>query len=169
MRSLWLGLTCAVLVAATAGCPPGAAEIKTAREAHYRGPPEALFRGAESAATEQHYKIGEDNPDSGAFITLDKVWGPEGETESTGAGDAIQVRNKSIIIAFVVQVVPAGHDQFAIHIEPKIRRLYSNRPNLDDLEPDDPSLPGWVQGKTDQLTVAIHDALAAYAVPAPPP
>ena len=167
MRSS-LVLACAALLVSAAGCPPSAAQIKTARDAHYRGPPESLLQGAEEAATEQHYKIRESNPDAGAFITLDKVWSPEGETESTGAGDAIQVRDKSIIIAFVVRVVAAGHDQFAIQIEPKIRRMYASRPNLDDLEPDDPSLPGWVGGKTDELTVAIHDKLAAFAAPAAP-
>jgi len=168
MRLAWSGLTCLALVLAAAGCPPGAAQIKAARDAHYRGPPEALFQGAEAAAIAKYYKLGETDSAQEAFMTQPKVWGPNGENLTTGAGDAFEVHDNSIVIEYEVRVVAAGHDRYAISIEPHIRRLRAGRPNLDDLKPDDPSLPGWVQGKTDDLTVAIHDNLAAYAVPAPP-
>jgi len=158
---------CAVL--ALAACPSvDSAAVKRAHDARYQGDPTALLEAAAEATKAQHYLIDELDRDGGAFTTVDKVWSAEGETESVGNGDAIQVHNKSIFLAYVVRLVPADPG-YQIEIEPHIRRYVADHPNLDDVKLDDPTLPGWVPVKIDELSVGIHDALATYEIKTPAP
>jgi hypothetical protein len=149
-----------------AACGPDLAQITRAHDAHYQGDPSAMFQAAEEAATGEHYKIDEDDADQRAFVTVNRMYGPEGDLESQGSGGFTQMRDRSIVLQFTVRIVPA-EQAFAVEIEPHIQRAFVDRPNTDQLAPDDPSVPGWVHGRTDELAVAIHDALAAYEVRTP--
>ena len=155
------------LTLVAAACGPNPAQIARARDAHYQGDPAALFQAAEQAATGEHYKIDNDDADQHAFVTANRMYGPEGDLESQGAGGFTQMRDRSIVLQFTVRIVPADH-AFAVEVVRHIQRAFVDRPNPDELAVDDPSVPGWVHGRTDELAVAIHDALAAYEVKAPP-
>ena len=152
----------------TAACAPSAAEVRTAHEAHYRGPPANLLKGAALVLEAQRYRIKQVNRDTMALATNDRVWDAEGGVESAGANGVVWMSDNSIAISYVVRVMPVAPGQFTIVIKPRIGRNPPGSPLAEDLRPDDPSLPGWVRGKIDHLAVAIHDELAAYVVPAPP-
>lgn len=161
MRSFLLSLV------VLAGCASNAAELHRSRVAVYQTDPTTLLQATAAAIEAQHYKVDAIDPDEGELVTHDKVFGPDGMTESVGAGDAIQVADRSIVLAFVVKTVP-DRDRWRLTVEPKIRRIFVDRPNLDDLTLDDPTTPGWVRTRLEELTIAIHDALAAYEVKSPP-
>ena len=163
MRTIPL-LTLALVAAA---CGPNPAQISRARDARYQGDPSAMFQAAEQAAAGENYKIDDQDADAHAFVTANRMFGPEGDLESQGAGGFTQMRDRSIVLQYTVRIVPADR-AFAVEIVPHIQRAFVDRPNTDQLAADDPSVPGWVHGRTDQLAVAIHDALAAYEVKAPP-
>ncbi len=150
-----------------AACGPNLADVARARNAQYHADPQVLFQGAIAATEGQHYKIREADPNVDVFITLDKVFSAEGETEGVGFGDSIQARDRSIVLTFVVRVVPAGDHGYAVTLEPQVRRMFLDRSNLDDVAMDDPTMPGWVKTRIDELSVAIHDQLAGYEVTPP--
>jgi hypothetical protein len=157
-----------LLASMVTGCAASALEIKRAHEAHYRGPAIQLYMGAARAVDHKHYALDASDPDHGELYTLIKVFSETGDLESAGSDNVIMVSGKSISLSFHVRVVSAGdHDEYAIAVEPMIKRIVAGRPNLDDLTIDDPSLPGWVHGRLDELEVEIHDELSDYEVKTP--
>ena len=152
------------LVLTLAACGPNAAELKAAHYARYRAEPAALLDGVAAAVTAQRYHVDQVAPDRGELTTIDKIFSAEGQTESVGARDAVDVHNNSIALAFLVRLMPAAGGAITIEIVPSIRRVHSDRPNLDTLSLDDPTLPGWVPVKIDELAIAIHAQLAAYEI-----
>jgi len=161
MRTL---LTLTLAVVSLSACGPSAAELKAARDARYKGPPAELFAAAERAAVDEHYKIGDQDTSVGAFATIDKWYGREGDARTTGAGDTVQLDDGSIQLAFVVRFVGADGGAFTIDIEPVVHRYVSGRSNFDNVEPGDPTMPTWVMGKEDALRVAIHDHLKQWSI-----
>jgi hypothetical protein len=152
-----------------AACASNAAELQRARDARYRGDPAAMSQLAAQATEAQHYHVGQIDRDTGAFLTVDKVFGPDGDTESAGAGDTYQIKDRSIVLAFLVSLRPTEDVQtFTLSVEPKIRRAFVDRGNTDELSVDDPTVPGWVHTRIEELTIALHDALAAYELKTPP-
>jgi len=90
------------MVLAVAACGPSAAEIKTAQTATYNATPEQVLGIAEEVAQES-YKIGDVSRDG--FVTVPRWFGPEGDVENAGAGDFVQLRDKSVRIALHVKVI----------------------------------------------------------------
>jgi hypothetical protein len=161
-------LAVALLASVLAGCGASALEIKRAHEARYHGPAIQLFMGAARAVDHKHYALDASDPDHGELYTLIKVFSETGDLESAGAGNVIQTSDKSIALAFHVRVVTAGaHDAYAIAVDPVIRRFVAGRPNADDVSIDDPSLPGWVHGRVDELEVEINDELSDFQIKTP--
>jgi hypothetical protein len=75
MRSV---VVCLVLVLVAFGaCGPSAAELQTAKLAHYNGSPDELYAIAQQAAAED-YKIGEQDPAGHRFATVPQWYNPEG-------------------------------------------------------------------------------------------
>jgi hypothetical protein len=73
----------------------------------------------------------------------------------------------------VVTLLPDG-DAWIVKVSPVILRKNSGMPKPDEVKEGDPSLPGWVESRVDQLALDIHKALAAFEVKqpggiAPPP
>jgi hypothetical protein len=150
-------------LAALAACGPSAAEIKTAKSAGYSGDPGEMFDIIE-ATTAQTYKIGEVVREGElALATVPQWYNPEGGRQSSGAGDYVQVSDRSIQLSMIVRLVDADR-RFVVTVEPKTFQHISGSPQPRELRPDDPNLPGWVSGRVDSLHLEIHKALQKYAV-----
>jgi len=143
-------------------CGPSAAELQRAHDAHYRGTPIALLDGAEAAALAAYYKVYDRDDGEGTLVTVRKLFTADGGVEGVGTGDVIQYSDRSIALTYVVRVARADDGGFTVEVEPKVQRLFVGRPNPDDVPVGDPTMPGWVIGRTEALTVAIHDRLAEY-------
>lgn len=152
----------ACVVALTAvcvfGCGPSMAQIQASKTATYRTDP---VRALEVAAkvTAETYKIWEVNPEEYTFITAPQWYSSEGGRQSTGAGDVVQIGDRSVQLMMIVSVKPAGDDAVAIAVIPKTFQHISGSPKPRELTPDDPNLPGWVHGRVDALQYAIHQRM----------
>ncbi len=153
MKLLWV----MVLVAA---CGASAAELKTAKTAWYKLPAHDLLAIAEDVASE-NYKIADVNESELTFMTAPRFYSPEGDLESPGAGGFVQMRDRSVEVAFIVQVVQLESGDCAVTVQPKTFQVISGSPKPRELAPDDPGLPPWVHGRADALSLAIYDRAKA--------
>lgn len=99
-----------------------------------------------------------------ALVTVPQWYNPEGGRESAGAGDYVQVRDGSVQVRFIVELVPIDDQHVAVKVTPKTFEHVSGSPQPRELAPDDPNLPPWVLGRGDSLYLAIHKRLQNYAV-----
>jgi hypothetical protein len=149
-----------VLVAA---CGASAAELNTARTATYKMRPIELMELSEQVASE-NYKIGEANDAELTFITAPQWYGPEGDRESPGAGGFVNLQDRSVEVALIVQVVRLDSGDSMVTVTPKTFQLIKGYPKPRELTPDDPNLPPWIHGRADALTLAIYDRAKPNAV-----
>src|SRR5690242_20461121 len=100
MRSL-VFIALAMLVA----CGPSAAEIKKAKTASYVGDPKEMFEIV-IATTGETYKVADATKDESSFklITLEQWYSPEGGRQSSGAGDYVQIDDRSIRLQMLVEM-----------------------------------------------------------------
>jgi len=77
------------------------------------------------------------------------------------------VPDKSVHIALVVTMLPDGSN-WVVKVTPILERWNTGIPKPEPLKEGDASLPGWVQGKVDELAMAIHSQLAKYEVKSVP-
>jgi hypothetical protein len=151
-----------VLVMALAACGPSSAEIKTVKTTTYQMSGHDLLQVAEQAAQEE-YKIGDVNEAELTFITQPRYYGPEGDLESPGAGGFVQMQDHSVQLSFIVQVTELAGGDSAVSVTPKTFQVLSFSPKPRELAPDDPNLPGWVHGRTDQLAMEIYELAKPHA------
>lgn len=151
-----------VVIALAAGCGASSAEIKTAKTAQYNAPTETLYQIALQTAS-QDYKIGDTNPSEGTFMTTEQWYSPEGGRQSAGAGDFVQLDDRSILLMLIVEVEGMDGGQKAIVVTPKVFQHLSGSPKPRELTPDDPNMPGWVHGRVDDLALAIYNNAKKYA------
>ena len=142
-----------VLVAA---CGASAAEVKTAKTAWYKMNAHDMLVLCEDVASE-NYKIADVNEEQLTFMTAPRWYGPEGDLESPGADGFVQMRDRSVEVAFIVQVVPLESGDVAVTVQPKTFQEISGSPKPRELAPDDPGLPPFVHGRADALALAIYD------------
>jgi hypothetical protein len=159
----------AVLVA----CGPSSTQVKSAQVARYSASVETIYTIAEETAKESH-QIKESDAARGAFITEPKWYTPEGGVENAGV-EAVKLADRSLQIALLVRVVPDG-DAVKLEVVPLVMRYRLGQAQLEKVEPEDASLPGWVAGKAESLQLAIHERAKAHAATggggsaaAPPP
>ncbi len=168
-------IACSVLalgLAALAACGPSGKQVASAKQARYQGDRLQIF-AAMKQAVETKYKIDKSDEAALGLQTEVRWYNPEGQAVASPMGDARDVPDQSLGIALVVELLPEG-DRHVVSVKPLILRYHKGRPNPDVLEANDPSLPGWVHGKGDNLQVEIYEALKQYAVdgaagPAPAP
>jgi hypothetical protein len=144
-----------------AACGPSAAEIKTAQTASYNATPEQLLTIAEEVVRES-YKIGDVSRDG--FVTVPRWFGPEGDVENAGAGNYVQLRDKSVRITMHVKVIEVGEHQVAVTVTPETVQFMTGSPQPRPLGPDDPYLPPFVKGRAEALTMAIYERAKTMAV-----
>jgi hypothetical protein len=160
--SSWL---LAAALALGAGCGPSSKQVQVATAAQYQASLGRMYELALDVASDK-YKIFEQDPEHARFLTLPIWYTPEGTTESGGSGDTVMIRDGSMLLALLVEVTPvAGRpDAVAVHITPVVERHRLGQSMNDKLPPDDPSMPGWVAGRVEALSVAIYDRAKNLAV-----
>jgi hypothetical protein len=146
-----------VLVAwiAAAACGPSSAEIRTAKTATYQTSAADMYRVALQTAAED-YKVGETNDHETTFATVPQWYSPEGGRQSAGAGDFVQLDDRSVQLSLVVEVVELGSGRVTVTVTPVTMQNLSGSPKPRELAPDDPNLPGWVTGRAESLQLAIY-------------
>lgn len=170
MRNLVLS---ALALAALVACGPSSKEVATAKSARYQGDKLELFANVKTA-TEAKYKLTKTDETSLGLQTEARWFSPEGlAVTPRGEGDMRDVPDKSVHIALVVTMLPDGSN-WVVKVTPMLERWNTGIPKPEPLKESDPSLPGWVQGKVDELAMAIHGQLAKFEVKsvpqmAPPP
>ena len=158
-----------VIALALAACGPSSKEVAGARTARYKGDKMTLWGGVKSV-TESKYKIDKTDDTAMSLQTIARVYDPNGLV--AGERNANQVGQNaytstypdlSLIIAMNVALQPDG-DAFLVVVHPIIERYHAGSPQTEPLHEGDISLPGWVQGKVDQLALELHEALAQFEV-----
>lgn len=164
MRNLVLS---ALALAALVACGPSSKEVATAKSARYQGDKLELFANVK-AATEAKYKLTKSDETSLGLQTEARWFSTEGlAVTPRSEGDMRDVPDKSINIALVVTMLPDGSN-WVVKVTPIMARFNQGIPKPEPLKEGDPSLPGWVQGKVDELAMAIHGQLAKYEVKSVP-
>jgi hypothetical protein len=157
-----------MVAAAVIACGPSAAELKTAKTAMYVGNAAEIFKLI-VATTGETYKVadaqshGEETEVDYDLITQPQWYNPEGGRESAGGGDFVQLVDRSIQLSLIVTLTEPEPRRFLVTVTPKTFQHVSGSPKPRELSPDDPNLPGWVQGRVDSLYVEIHKRLQNYA------
>ena len=151
-----------LFVALLVACGPSAAELKTAKTTTYRINARDMLALAADVAQET-YPIGSVNEGEHSFITAPRWYGPEGDLESPGAGGFVNLRDRSVEVAFIVQVVEYGGGDVAVTVTPKTFQKLGGSPKPRELSPDDPYLPSFVHGRADQLAIDIYNKAKPYA------
>lgn len=141
-----------VLVAA---CGANAAELKTAKTAAYKMKPHDLLELSEQVASE-NYKIGDVNDEELTFMTAPQWYSAEGDRESPGAGGFVQMRDRSVEVALIVQIIETENGDSMVTVTPKTFQELTGSPKPRELAPDDPNLPPWIHGRADDLALAIY-------------
>ncbi len=135
-----------------------------ARDTLYKAPPATLFSTAKSVTESEHYKIIKSDDAANHLETEDIWYTPEGQTDTSTGRNVSRLQNDSINLAFAVDVKPAG-DAARVIVTPAIHRMHGLSSLPETVDAADPSLPGWVAGKTNALQTKIHDALVTYVAP----
>jgi hypothetical protein len=161
MRNLVLSVAAMFAIAAVA-CGPSSKEVATAKSARYQGDKLELFAHVKSA-TEAKYKLTKSDETSLGMQTEARWFSTEGLAVTPRGDDMRDVPDKSINIALVVTMLPDG-EAWVVKVTPVMARYNQGIPKPEPLKENDPSLPGWVQGKVDELSLDIHKELSKYEV-----
>lgn len=137
-------------------CAASDAEVRTAKLAQYDGPPQQVYNAALDAAQEK-YKIAVSDPQKLDFWTTPRFYSPEGDLQSPGAGDVVNIDNHSVEVSFHVQVVATTPHSSVVSVTPQTFQILKGSPKPRELKPDDPYLPPFVLGRADALQVAIYE------------
>jgi hypothetical protein len=153
----------ALALAALVACGPSSKEVAGAKSARYQGDKLQLFAEVK-AATESKYKISKSDETSLGMQTEPRWFTNEGlGVTMRDNNDMTEVPDKSINIALVVTMLPDGSN-WVVKVTPIMARYNQGIPKPEQVKEGDPSLPGWVQGKVDELALDIHKRLAKYEV-----
>lgn len=159
-------------------CGPSSKEVAGAKTAHYTGDKLEIFH-ATKAVVEGKYKLQKSDETTLGMQTTARWYSPEGLVvsgyvdESTNSVSERDIPDKSIRLALVVTMLPDGSN-WIVKVTPIMLRKNVGMPKPDELKEGDPSIPGWVPSRADELALDIHKALAKYEVKqpggmAPPP
>ena len=155
-------LSLAVAIVLVAACGPSSSEVKTARATTYNGAPAELFAATKTAIEEMHYQIHSSNDGELTLDTLGIWYNPDGQIDTAIDNNIARLQEDSINMAFTVKLVQ-NNGTWRVDVTPHIGRKHGLTSTPDTIDPEDPSLPGWVAGKTDSLVLHIHDKLKQYA------
>jgi hypothetical protein len=175
-----MGVTRRLVILAAAGallaaCGPSSAQLKQAREARYQGPRDEVFLDVADAVGKEH-PIDRRDSAQAALVTRGRWFEADGtyEDKVVRQEDRMSLTDGAIFLSFTVKVV-GDEPPFQVVIEPSVDQVRSGYSAPYHMKPDDPQMPGWVQGKVDDLQLAIHQrlqgraAVAGAATPAPAP
>ena len=149
-------------LAIAAACGPSSKELAGAKSAHYKGDKLAMFATIKQTV-EAKYHIQKSDETSLGMQTVGRWYTPEGLAAGERNDDMRDVPDKSLNIVLVVTMQPDG-DAYVVTVKPLMIRYLAGSPKPEPVAADDPSVPGWATGKVDELSIAIHSALAPYEV-----
>jgi hypothetical protein len=152
------------VIAVVGACGASSAEVKAAQTAQYRAPRQELFKIALQTAA-QDYKIEAQDAERAILFTEGQWYNPEGGRESVGAGDRAQVVDHSVMLMMVVEVMGMEGADLYVQVTPKVFQYLEGSPKPRELKPDDPNVPGWIQGRVETLQLAIYKNAKQYEVP----
>ena len=157
-------LSLAVALVLVAACGPSSAELKSAQDTTYSGAPATLFAAMKSAVEDANNKIQKSDDGELTVETLGVWYTPEGQVDTMIDNNIARLQDDSVNIAYSVKLKQAGNaTSYKVEVTPVIGRKHGLTSAPDKVDPDDPSLPGWVAGKANSLRVHIHDKMAMYA------
>lgn len=163
--ALALAVAAVAALVALVACGPSGKQVATAREARYQGDRQQIFAVIKQTVAES-YQIERADDMALGLQTQGHWYNPEGQSISANISDARDVPDRSLNVSLVVELLPDG-DRLVVSVKEHIMRYIKGRPNPDLLDEKDPSLPGWVHGKSENLQVAINQALRSYEAKAP--
>lgn len=143
-------------------CGPSGKEMSGAKTARFRGEPVVMFAAAKET-TEAKYKLAMSDETTLHLQTEGRWYTPDGLGLTATMDNLGNVPDRSLFVSLILKLVPDG-DAHTVSVTPVIMRYHQGRPNPDKLAPTDPSLPGWVNGKVDQLQFEIYEVLKPYEV-----
>lgn len=155
-----------LILALVLTCACGASSTG-ARDTLYKAPPATLFSTARAVADGEHYKVIAADERTNHLETEPVWYTPDGQIDTATGRNVARLQNDSINLAFAIDVKPMG-DSARVIVTPAIHRMHGLSSLPETVDAEDPSLPGWVTGKTSSLQTKIHDALVQYAAPATP-
>ncbi len=162
-------ISIALIACALVACGPSNTEVKTAKEAHYRGDKLVMFNAMKSAV-EDKFKLQKSDETTLGLETVARVYTPEGMLANEGnseknasGGYNSMFPDNSIIMKFVVTMLADG-DSYVVRVKPMMERYHAGSPKTEPLGENDPSLPGWTSGKVDAVQLDIYNALKQYEV-----
>lgn len=158
LSRFWLG-TLGGLLLVIAACGPSAAQ--GARTAHYRADPTVAFRHVVDVIADK-YKIARADAGAGIIATEARWYEPDGTYEDQAhSGNGVMGQDGSILLAYEVRLVPL-EGAFTVSVTPHAQQIRSGYAAPFPLKADDPAMPGWVEGKTDDLYVRINTRLKNF-------
>ncbi|MBA3500354.1 MAG: hypothetical protein H0T65_08275, partial [Deltaproteobacteria bacterium] len=161
MRNLIMTLA----VLAACGGPSGK-DVAMAKQARYQGDKLELFANMKQTV-ESKYKLDVSDETQLAVKTTARWYTPEGLVSNWTPSDVgtqgHKLPDRSLNITLVAQVLPS-EGNWVVHIEPVILRFNANQPKLEPVRLDDPSLPGFVKGKSDELAFDVNKKLKQWEV-----
>ncbi len=142
-----------------AACGASSAQVATAKSAEYKAPLPTILDLAREVAAE-NYVI--DGQAANAFVTRWQWYSREGGRQSPGADGLSQISEGSVSLQLLVEVVDVGLSRVAVTVTPRVLQVVIGSPKPRTLEPDDPSMPPWVHGRVDALSLAIYERAKKY-------
>lgn len=165
MKRLLLSIVAIAMVVAVAACGASGRDVAKAKTTRYQGDKLALFELAKAATAAKHGLAVTDET-ALRIITKPRWYTPEGLAANFDGGDIQLLQDKSLKITLGVSLLPEGQS-WIVHVESEIFRYNRGMPNLEPVKASNLDVPGWAQGKVDELAVAIHEALKPYEVKSP--
>ncbi len=154
-----------IVLAVVAACGPSNAELNSARATTYKGPASTLFAVAKDGLTANHYDIREIDEGNMRLETQPLWFTPDGQIDSATGENISRLQEDSIHLTYQIQFTKADGDTWRLSVVPLIGRKHGLTSLPESVDKDDPSLPGWVAGKTRTLELALRDRLKPYAAP----
>jgi len=153
-------------IAALVACGPSSGQVRAARSARYSAEPGVVFEGVRDAVASLH-RVTESDPLAGVMITEEKWYEVDGTSASRDANDNWLLGEGAVMLALQV-AIKGEPGAWYVEVTPFVLQHQSGSPRPRQLAPDDPQMPGWVQGKIDNVYLAVHEHLKPHVVPTAP-
>ncbi len=160
------GLLAVAFATAVVGCGPSYKEMKVAKDATYNITGKELFDIA-LQVTQRNFKVEAIGDTRDWLATTAKWYSPEGQSITGGAGDYVKATEGSINVSLRVQVASDGTHSRVL-VKAVARRYKVGMTALEEFNDEDPSKPGWVNGKADTLAYEIWEAAKKYQTTSAP-
>jgi hypothetical protein len=155
--------TWSVIVALSLAACASSQTLQVADEARYRGERDTILETTLDTVRATGYEVVNLDPQTGIIVTRDRWYEKDGtyEDKQLASDQGIIVEDGSILLRYEVKLRLVG-EEYKVEITPFIAQYRLGYAAPMKLKPDDMTVPGWVSGKTEKLTLAIYNALAPY-------